>query len=335
MSTLPLPAGLATSIGSLPHCDPGEAVDFVLRQTPRLPAAPSLPAFSKRERMIAQAAAGVAGITVEDDGSLTVDESSLDLDDPLVDASFAAEGYTGLRAFLTAVTGRDDPIKVQLTGPVTFGLALHAAGLPADQAFALASAVTRARARALLALLDQRVPQCTRVVFLDEPGLASCTAPGFPIEPEAASDLVSASLAALESGAITGVHCCGRADWKLVLQAGPQILSCPVDGELESVPGALAAFLERGGWVAWGAVPTHEPVGEGVDRLWRRLSALWCHLVQEGCDPVRLRTQAMITPACGLALHGIPQAEQVMTFTNALADRLHDQAIGVRLSVGA
>lgn len=335
MTELALPAGLATSIGSLPHCDPGEAVDFVLRHTPGLPAAPSLPAYSKRERMIAQAAVGVSGITVQDDGSLLVDESAIDVDRPLSDASFSAEAFTGLRAFLNAVSARVDPVKVQMTGPVTFGIALHAAGLPPEQAFALASAATRARAAALLELLDERVPQCGRVVFLDEPALASCARPDFPIPREAASDLVSASLAALEGGAMTGIHCCGEADWKLVLQAGPHILSCPVDGGIESVPGALAAFLERGGWVAWGAVPTHKPVGEDVDRLWRRLSTLWCALVQDGCDPVRLRTQAMITPDCGLAGHGIPQAEQVMAFTRSLAERLHDQAIGVRLSVGA
>jgi methionine synthase II (cobalamin-independent) len=335
MSRLGLPAGLATSIGSLPHCDPSEAVDFVLRQTPRLPAAPSLPAHSKRERMIAQAALGVSGITVESDGSLMVDHGSIDVDHPLADPSFSGDGFVGLRAFLNAVSDRVDPIKVQITGPVTFGIALHAAGLPPVQAFALASAVTRARAQALLELLDERVPQCTRVVFLDDPGLTACTQRDFPLTPSAASDLLSASLAALEGRAITGVHCCGEADWKVVLQAGPQILSCPVEGGIDEVPGALAAFLERGGWVAWGAVPTHEPVGETTDRLWRRLSALWCALVQDGCDPVRLRTQAMITPACGLARHGVPQAEQVMAFTNALAERLHDQAIGVRLSVGA
>jgi methionine synthase II (cobalamin-independent) len=211
MSTLDLPAGLATSIGSLPHCDPSEAVDFVLRQTPRLPAAPSLPAHSKRERMIAQSALGVSGITVESDGSLMVDHGSIDVDHPLADPSFSGDGFVGLRAFLNAVSDRVDPIKVQITGPVTFGIALHAAGLPPVQAFALASAVTRARAQALLELLDERVPQCTRVVFLDDPGLTACTQRDFPLTPSAASDLLSASLAALEGRAITGVHCCGEA----------------------------------------------------------------------------------------------------------------------------
>ena len=77
-------------------------------------------------------------------------------------------------------------------------------------------------------------------------------------------------------------------------------------------------------------------MGTTVDRLWRQLSDTWCELVNAGgCDPVRLRTQAMITPACGLWRHGVPQAEQVLAFTARLAERLHDQAVGVRLSVGA
>ena len=57
---VPLPVGLSTSIGSLPHYDPSEAVDFVLRHQHRLPAAPSLPARSRREGMIAQAAHGAS-----------------------------------------------------------------------------------------------------------------------------------------------------------------------------------------------------------------------------------------------------------------------------------
>ena len=78
------------------------------------------------------------------------------------------------------------------------------------------------------------------------------------------------------------------------------------------------------------SVPTDRPVGTTVDRLWRQLSLLWCDLVGAGCDPARLRTQAIITPACGLASHGVTQAEAVMELTSRVAERLHDQAIGVR-----
>lgn len=332
---MPLPFGLATSIGSLPHEDPSEAVDFVLRHQGRLPAAPSLPSHSPLEGMLAQAAAGVPGIDVADDGTFSVRVDDLDPDAPLDDASFDGDAWVGLRAFLNAVSDRSEPVKVQLTGPVTFGIALEASGVPGDLAFSVADAAVRARAAALVELLDVRLPQCDRLIMLDEPGLTGALQPTFPVSTERALDLVSGVLAQLERSAITGIHCCGPADWKLVMDAGPMVLSLPLDSEVEAAAGSLAQFLERGGWVAWGVVPTDRPVGTTPEMLWRQLSALWCRLVQEGCDAVKLRTQAMITPACGLAGHGVTQAEQVMEFCGDLAERLHDQAIGVRLSVGA
>jgi hypothetical protein len=331
-----LPVGLSTSIGSLPHCDPSEAVDFVLRHQHRLPAAPSLPARSRREGMIAQAAYGIAGVTVLDDGSLAIDQAAIDPEAPLSDLGFSSDGFVGLRAFLNAVADRRGPIKVSLTGPVTLGVALHAAGLDADLAFRMSGSAVTQRARALVQYVSQRVPQAQLVTFVDEPSLTAAMHPDFPIAPLDGIDLVSGTLAVLERLSITGLHCCGTADWRLVMQAGAHILSMPTDAGIEQSAGALAGFLDRGGWVAWGAVPTDGPVGTTVDRLWRQLSGTWCELVTSGgCDPVRLRTQAMITPACGLYHHGVTQAEQVLDFTNRLALRLHDQAIGVRLSVGA
>jgi hypothetical protein len=330
-----LPVGLSTGIGHLPHCDPGDAVEFVLRHTPRLPAAPSLPARSRREGMVAQAAAGIQGVTVHDDGTLDLDPALVDPEAPLGDLDFAGDAYGGLRAFLTAVSDRDGPIKVSITGPVTLGVALHAAGLDADVAFAVAGRAVRRRAAALADHLLRRVPQAQLVMFVDEPAMASLTAPGFPIGPTEGVDLVSGAMAVVEHVAVTGLHCCAPADYRLLLGAGPRILSIPVEGGVERHAGLLGDHLDRGGWVAWGAVPTDGPVGPTVERHWRRLSALWCELSADGCDPTLLRTNAIITPVCGLAHHGVTQAEQVMELTGRLASRLQDQAVGVRLAAGA
>ncbi len=332
---VPLPVGLATGVGSLPHLDPDDAVELVLRHHPRLPFAPSLPARSARESMLGQAADGVVGIGVLDDGSLEVDAGLLDPEAPLADPGFTSDAWGGLRAFISALSERDGPIKLQLTGPVTFGIALTMAGVSAELAFRVAGAAVRSRAQALLELLSARLPEAEPIVVIDEPGLIGLHDPAYPVTPGVAVDLVSGTLAALEVGAITGIHCCGRADWGLVIATGTQLLSAPLGVGLEDAGGTLAGFLERGGWVAWGAVPTGGPVGESPDLLWRRLSGAWCDLVGEGCDPVRLRTQAIITPTCGLATHGPTQAEQVLELSAELARRTGQQAVGVRLSVGA
>lgn len=329
-----LPVGLVTGIGCLPHYDPGEAVEFVLRHTPGLPAAPSLPARNRRESMVAQAAKGIAGVVVGDDGSLDLDHAALDPEAPL-DPGFDTDAYTGLRAFLTAVADRDGPIKLSLTGPVTLGVALHAAGVEAPLAFDIAGRAVRRRARALTDLVLRRVPQAQLVVFVDEPALVRLTEPGFPVGPNDGVDLVSGTLAALEPFATTGLHCCGPADWRLALAAGPRILSLPVGAGAERHAGVLGDFLDDGGWLAWGAVPVDGPVGTTVDRLWRRLNDEWAVLADGGCDAAHLRTHALVTPVCGLPHHGITQAETVMGLAAGVAERLRGQAIGLRLSVGA
>jgi methionine synthase II (cobalamin-independent) len=335
MKSLDLGHGLATTIGSLPHTDPRAAATFVLERQPRLPAAPSLPNRSGMERMIAQAAWGIAGVTVLPDGSLEVDERAVDPRAPLTVAGIDGEPFVGLRAFLGAVAGRRAPIKLQLTGPVTLGIALHSVGVSAPRAFAVAGAAVRARARALIAAARETAPMAPLVVFVDEPGLTAAMERGFPLDPNRSIDLVSSALATIEPHAITGIHCCGLADWRVVLQAGPQILSIPLSMGAVEHSGAISAFLERGGWVAWGTVPTAGPLGATPERLWQQLSAEWCDLTQGGCDPVLLREQALITPACGLATHGEAQADLVLSLTNQVARRLQTQTHGMRLTVGA
>jgi methionine synthase II (cobalamin-independent) len=335
MKAVDLRPGLSTAIGSLPHTDPRAAATFILERHPKLPAAPSLPNRSGMERMIAQAAWGIDGVQVLSDGSLALGDPNLDPRAALTAAGIDGEPFVGLRAFLGAVAGRRAPIKLQLTGPVTLGIALHTLGVPARRAFAVAGAAVRARARMLVAAAQQTAPMAPLVVFVDEPSLTGAMHPGFPIDPERTIDLVSGVLATLEPHAITGLHCCGPADWRVVLQAGPQILSMPLEAGAENHAGALGAFLDRGGWIAWGGVPTTGPIGSTDERMWQQLSAEWCSLTRAGCDPVLLREQALITPACGLANHGEGQAELVLSLTNQLARRLETQALGMRLTVGA
>jgi methionine synthase II (cobalamin-independent) len=328
--------GAVTSIGSLPHTDPAEAAAFVLAAHPELPAAPQLPRRSRREGMIAQAARGITGVSLTGDADLVVDVDRLDPDAP-VTVTFDAESHAGLLAFVDAAAGRTHPVKLQLTGPVTLALALADAGAPVGLGLDVAAAAVRAQAEALVALVRSRLPEAPLLVVLDEPGLARVAgAQAMDVDLEDVVDRLSSALAVVEEHAVTGVHCCGQTEWQLASSAGATVLSMPVEREwLLAGASAINAHLERGGWVAWGVVPTHEPVGPDPDRLWRRLSAVWCELVQAGCDPIQLRTQALVTPACGLAGHGIPQAAHALELASKVAERVTDQAVAVRLSAGA
>ena len=330
--------GTATAIGSLPLSDADEAVELVLSALPRLPAAPSLPTEHPVEGMLAQAAWGMRGVEVADDGTLAVTPDELDRHHPYAAEDGAGIGgppFATLQTFLRAVQGRPGPVKLQLTGPVTLGRALHDGGAPADLAFPVAGAAVRERVEALLAAARHVLPTAPLLVFLDEPGLSGNEHPRFPLANEAVVQLLSESLASVELDAVSGVHCCGATDWSLVTQAGPRVLSLPVSAGLVTHAGTLGRFLERDGWIAWGAVPTDRPLGESADMLWRRLMSEWDVLIDGGSDPLLLLQQGMVTPACGLAGLDPLQADRVLELAGHLARRIEAEALDAGLNVGA
>lgn len=327
----PLVPAVATAIGSLPHTDPRAAAELVLEAHPRFPAAPQLPMRTPLEGIVAQWARALPEVTIERDGSIAVRGIT---NEPAV-ATFDADAHGGLLTFLdAAASGRHPPrVKVQIAGPLTLGVALLRSGLPVAQAFRRGGEAARAWAIATEDLIEERLPDSALVLFFDEPALVAWRRGDAPLEHEAAIDVLSGALAA--PACPTGVHVCGAGDRRLALEAGPQVLGVEVGSDLVDDAEVLARHLDADGWIAWGAVPTHRPVGESVDPLWRALVAVWCELTRHGCDPVRLRTQSIVTPACGLAGHGPSQAERTLRLARELADRAHDQAIAARLTLGA
>ena len=90
-------------------------------------------------------------------------------------------------------------------------------------------------------------------------------------------------------------------------------------GYLENLalyPEEVRKFLDRGGVVAWGIVPTSEDAfGETRDSLLARLYGLWNQLAGLGVDRLQLRQQSMITPACGTGLLSEELAQRIYALT--------------------
>lgn len=330
-----LDPGTPTGIGSLPFDDPRVACDVELRLHPELPAAPQLPRVSVCESMVAQIASGMRGVKVCHDGSIEVDRRRLA---PAQEGDgLCFESWCGTLTFLDTIAKRRGPAKVQLTGPLTLGLALMDSGVRAARAFSIASATVRAQVTDLLALMRVRCPEVLPVVVLDEPSLVGTTGDDFPLPPEETIDILSGGLASATSAgaAVAGIHACGPVDWSLALHAGPDLISVPASPEVAVDSPSISVFLDRGGWIAWGVVPTDRPLSGRDTPYWRRLHETWAALAASGCDPVRLRTQALVTPACGLATHDVGQVPAIMGLVRRVAERVQDQALAVRMSAGA
>jgi hypothetical protein len=283
--------------------------------------------------MVARAVRALPEVHVEPDGTFRVDWST---DEAPVEPVLDDVAHAGLLAFLDAAARAPEPprrVKVQTVGPLTLGVALQRAGMPQTRAFRRAGELARAWAATLEETVTERLPQSLPVLFLDEPALVLWRRGRGPLDHEAAVDLLSGALAA--AACTTGVHACGDSDLRLALEAGPRIIGVEVSHALVEDAATIARHLDAGGWVAWGAVPTNRPVGQSCDPLWRELVTVWCELTRRGCDPVSLRTQALVTPACGLAGHDDGQAEHLLGLARQMAHRVHDHAVAARLTVGA
>jgi hypothetical protein len=329
-----LAAGIATAIGSLPHTEAGAAAASVLRCLPELPAAPQLPNRTVHEQVITQWMHGVPGIRIAEDGALL----AIGPFDPLqpVDAELDDVAHAGLLAFVDAAAALPrvpKRVKAQVTGPLTLGVALVRAGVPVDLAFPLGARTARSWSRAVEQLFAARLPESSLVLFFDEPALVLWRDDDPPIDREVATDMLSTALAA--PACTTGVHVCGPGDLRLAMAAGPHVVHFAVDEFSFDDTIALSRFVDGGGWVAWGAIPTHGPIGEHPSPLWKALLDVWCELTRRGCDPLRLRSQAIVAPACGLAGHGVSQAERAMLLAREIGNRVHDQAAATKLAVGA
>jgi methionine synthase II (cobalamin-independent) len=325
--------GQATGIGSLPHADAADAARFVLRCLPELPAAPQLPNRSVNEDMLSQWLRALPEVDVAADGHVAHRPERAG--EP-VSVAFDDDSHGGLLAFLDLVAALPTApaaVKLQVTGPLTLGTALLRMGAPRDVAFQRAALVTGAWCRALGDLVRDRLPGVVPVVFLDEPALVQWASGEGPTHHDDAVDLLSGALASIDG--VSGVHVCGDGDVSVAAEAGPTILGVEVHPDTTRHTLPLGRHIEGDGWVAWGAVPTSRPVGDSADPLWRRLVELWCDLTRLGIDPIALRSRALVTPECGLAGHGVSQAERVLTLTRAVGRRVGDQAAATRLSVGA
>lgn len=315
----------ATGIGTLPHIDAAAAVGDVLARLKEMPYWPQLPQADPCEDMSPQYAPALAPLLasqagsrqVEAFGSLSREEALAGFYERLLVGPRESFGLTpdcaaGFFAFVETVGQADADafpwLKGHVTGPVTMGL-----GVPGEDGKALlyddevAEALAQGLGAAAAAQVEQMAPLGRpALIFIDEPGLSGFGSAFTPIARERVLELLGATFATARERAemVIGVHCCGNTDWALLVEAGADVLNLDSDSYGEHLllyPEAVAQLLDRGGAVAWGAVPTSEFQGtETASGLWENLRGLLNALEDKGLDRALLASQALVTPACGM-----------------------------------
>jgi hypothetical protein len=344
-------SGLATTgIGSVPFTDPQETVALVLEAMPQIPYWPQMVRLGYLEDMTAQAARGLPALKVDEvnrtvamDPDLPRDEAlaqfyEVVLSGDLTPFAFAAEDARGFFALLKAVAsqGKACPaLKGQLSGPVTFaGVVKGAAGKPILYDRELTQAVCAGLARKVAWQAEKfRELGKAPIVFLDEPFLTGFGSAYLPISKDEVAEILTQTLEEARGaagGPVTlGIHCCGNTDWSLLLNIPIDILSFDSYGFFESLRlygQALSNYMARGGWLAWGLVPTNEDFRhETPDSLWRRFQAQVTQLTADMHWGLKeILAQSLLTPACGTGYMSPDDGRRVLTTLKELGLRAQE-----------
>jgi methionine synthase II (cobalamin-independent) len=339
-------------IGSLPLTDHGEALEWILAHTPDLPLWGQLPAFPQ-EGMIAQFLPGMPGVrSVE--GRMCVDTAAEDFDAAMLtfferylalsedergldSSEFAltpeiAGGFFALQDHLCAPDRTPLAVKGQITGPITF-----CTGVKDQEGRAIFyNDAVREAAIKLLALKAAWQTRtlgahgCPVIVFIDEPALAGYgSSELISISREETIACLGEVVEAIHAqGGLAGIHVCANTDWSLVIDSGVDIVNFDAYAYFDRFllyPDPVKAFVERGGLLALGVVPTLKPDeidAESVDSLYQGWQSRMEQLAALGLDPKQLYRQSLVTPSCGTGSLDPPHALRVLELTRDLSKRV-------------
>jgi hypothetical protein len=202
--------------------------------------------------------------------------------------------------------------KAQLAGPATVRwVAKTSEGVPLAEVPALDQQVFRLILAKLLARASVlRRAGATPLIYIDEPGLYALERDN-PRHLMVLQELKVLTMALQREGAIVGLHCCSNTDWGALLGIGLDVLSVDARLSLDAVLDervALASFLDEGGRLSLGIIPTDlsasYDVGVLVDAVDASLrSAL-------GRRAASALEHCLLTPACGMAMRSAVEAER-------------------------
>ncbi len=314
-----------TGIGSLPHTDPAAACRLVL-ETFDIPFWPQLPKLSFREWMIPQYSEGMPYLRIDlERETIWVERTKSDELERFYESytessriAISDDYANGFHTFLRVLKHRVGFLKGHVTGPLTFTLGLkNKDGRLVyfdEELREIALMLLKAKIRWQIDVLKQFADNV--IIFIDEPILSALGSTAYLSVnlTEAMRLIKEASDAVKEAGGISGIHCCGNADWPQVLETGVDILNFDAYGYFDAFAiyqTDVGRFLEKGGRLAWGIVPTTDAVkNENYDSIKKKFDRK-VEKLSKAISSELLLSRIMLTPSCGVGARSIEEAMKI------------------------
>lgn len=346
------------AIGSLPHKDVESAMQIVRKFFPKIPFWPQLAKLNKDEDMTIQFLENMPGAifdkTVEkiylenetDEFFEQLENFFLDYEEILSDESTDAidkyaiteDKSAAFRPFIEIVkTTKPKYAKGQIVGPFTLATTLtDKNGKCAFYDETLREIVVKTlslKAIWQIREIKKANKNTIPIIFIDEPSVSQLGTSAFITisKEEVISILKEVSDIIKEAGAISAIHCCGKCDWTIPLESGVDILN--LDGyafaqNLSLFSNELKPFLEKGGKIAWGIVPTLDKDAleeANADSLVLKFEEAIGYLIKKGVDKSLIIENSLIATSCGAGSLTIELAQKAMNLVKILSSGLKEK----------
>lgn len=334
-----------TGIGSVPWKDIDETCNKILDHLPAIPFWPQLVKRSPFEDMNIQCTEGLPLININTEAR-TISVSTEDSEEALVEFynhyladdvdyfSISKEYAPGLYRQIELVSENPgnygEYIKGHISGPVTF-----AASVKDEEGKAILGnpdileAFTKGLAiKALWQVKELEKAGKKTIIFIDEPYLSGFGSAFSPIERHEVVNLLKEVIGYLKekSDTLIGIHCCGNTDWSMIVEAGPDIINFDAFSFMDYFflyPVDIKRFINGGGTIAWGIVPTGDSAGQGdLDELYARLNKGLETLYSLGLDKDQVQAASILTPACGMGTMKEEDSDEVLDLLSGLYKRM-------------
>ncbi|MGK5091912.1 hypothetical protein WDW89_07825 [Deltaproteobacteria bacterium TL4] len=344
------PRFLATGIGSMPFDDPDYAVSVSLSKLYESPIWPQLPKLGLHEQMEIQYSEGLPCIVIDQEKkrmyfdttgdysealaafyepymlAMDPDEGTGDCSSMAISSEFS-KGIYALESQLKKAGQKRPFVKVQTTGACSFALTIvdeNKRAIYYNEEFR--DVVVKALAMKCRWQIQKFQPYAEKIIcFIDEPILSAFGSSTYiSVKREDVIALLSEMVEAIHADkGLAGTHCCGNTEWSILIDAGVDIVNFDAFEYGETIAmyaDSVKPFLQSGGMLAWGVVPTSTAIREQtVASLEAHFEKMMDNLASKGINKQLIAEQAIITPACGTGSLNPADAERVFDLTMALS----------------
>ena len=350
----------ATAVGSLPHNNTKDAINLVFEEFKEIPFWPQLSNVDKKEDMTAQYTQGIPGITYDSEQEKYIydaqseeffeqlEEFFMDYESIINEKDFTnLEKYaitqpysSSIQPFLEKLKENDYKFaKCHITGPFTWGTSIcDKENVCAfyDETFrdVLIKGLTL-KAVWQIEQIKKYSPDTKVIMFMDEPVLSQYGTSAFITVQK--DDIICAlseiSNVIKDFGGLCAVHCCGKSDWSILIDAGIDIINFDAYAyakSLEAYSKSLNKFLKNGGYISWGLVPTLDKEALekiSLEELENKFEEAADDLSQKGIDKNLIIKQSFFTPSCGAGGLTTELAIKAMKLVNRLSEKLKEKYI--------